>query len=662
MVKPILPIFTCLAAGALLVGCGSKSARNSEAGPGPQTDGGSVGSDGSPAPGDGGGDAAPPPLPDCALSLTSSGNLNIDIPTVAISGKVTLDGKALPAGGSGPRLHLKLAGSTSAEQEGGALVDLDDARASGGSYAVRVIPGTYDIRYSYTSCSQDAFPCQQGHTVKSGVALKTDGVLDIDLRTIAISGETRIDGNSLPGVWGAAKMQLRSSSGDDGSTGTLIRKSEGVGGKDRYQTRLFAGSYDLIYHGDSGNGACPDSVLPCQQGTLFKASLALKSDGIYDVELKTVRVTGTVTLDGSKLPGGGYGSGPTLMLRGTDGTTGTLARLGKGSTYAARVLPGSYDVVYHTSPGASCADAFPCPSGVVLKRNVALTQDGVLDLDLKTIKVTGKITLDQGKLPAASSYPELYLSDGAGAEGRVASLKQAQQAGGGYEARLFAGVYDLLYRAGGCSDSSGPYPCQQDVALKAGLSLSQSGVLDVDLVTVTVTGEVTLDGKPPPASPTSPTITLRSGRSSGTLARLDQGGGYTAHLFPGSYAVLYHGHAGAQCDRNPYPCQQGVVIREAVKLQSPGVLDLDLKTIKVTGKVTLDGKPYPGVPGSRVTIRGDADSTALPQLIDLSQLQAGAFESHLFAGRYIFIHDSSDACTGKQVPCQRRVLLQCGGL
>jgi hypothetical protein len=203
------------------------------------------------------------------------------------------------------------------------------------------------------------------------------------------------------------------------------------------------------------------------------------------------------------------------------------------------------------------------------------------------------------------------------------------------------------------------------VLVQSAVQVSADGTLDVDLRTVRVSGRVTLDGSPlPTAAYSRGALSLLGGdTSSGRLVDLDDatGGSYDVRLFRGSYRFLYN-NLDFSCTGTPYPCQRGVSIRDAVSISADGTLDLDLPTIRLTGRVTLDGAAPPTASYSRgaITLLGAGYSTG--ELLDLDDSPDGTYDARIFPGRTNFSYVQSDArCDGSPYPCQTRVLRGCGG-
>ena len=97
--------------------------------------------------------------------------------------------------------------------------------------------------------------------------------------------------------------------------------------------------------------------------------MPLSSDGVLDVDIRAVTVSGTATLNGQPLPTTTTDRGSLRFTRaaGGGGATYSFGTSGAG-TYRVRLLQGTYNVDYVANPGL-CASAaaeappLPCTGG-----------------------------------------------------------------------------------------------------------------------------------------------------------------------------------------------------------------------------------------------------------------------------------------------------------
>src|SRR5262249_20436750 len=136
--------------------------------------------------------------------IPADGVVDVDIPTIAVSGGVTLKGQPLPSFGSAT-LGFAI--------EGGAptTVTVSSTRPS---YSLQLLPGTYSVTYDKGSCgASSAFPCNSG-PIKTKLALPKDSALDVDIPSIAVTGKVTLGGQPLP-LFGSATLAFALSGGTD---------------------------------------------------------------------------------------------------------------------------------------------------------------------------------------------------------------------------------------------------------------------------------------------------------------------------------------------------------------------------------------------------------------------------------------------------------------
>jgi hypothetical protein len=391
--------------------------------------------------------------------------------------------------------------------------------------------------------------------------------------------------------------------------------------------------------GGGANATGPGGVGPNGNGTggdgganppAFSAckGIDFEQDGVFDVDVKAIRVRGNVTIDGAA-PSGAVGA---ITFTNTVSKASATAVIASDSHYSLALAPGSYDVAYAPDTeacGADPAGAWPC-NGHVLQRGVALTASGVLDFDLATIVVDGAVTLQRqpwpSSIPASITFAE--------ADASPATVPFAP---GSYRVRLFKGTYVVGY-------DPGDAPCTTEAPCNAGtlrpnVDLGSSGALDVDVPMVVLRGAVSLDGTRMDATTSAGAITF-SGAAKPISVPIAEGGSYALALLPATYAVGYSGVPSAP-DGSPWPRGAGTLLASQA-VQADGVLDLDVPTAIVSGRVTLDG----------ASVSSEA-SGALSFGTATAEIRAdGTYATVVLPGTYDVGYSPSPGCrAGDSFPC-----------
>ena len=397
------------------------------------------------------------------VSLTSSGVLDLDLDAVVVNGFVTLNGAPLP--------------DETAERGQIAVVDSDGRHVTvatlgstgAAAYSATVVPGTYDIYFvgNASLCSRETaprMPCNSG-VVLSGVSLSSNGVLDIDLSSVSVTGMLTLRGSELP-----AEEDSRGSltfTRDDG--GSVTTRSMGSTGPAAYAVALLPGRYDI--HFAANPALCGRETLPtvpCVGGLLFGGQ-NLESSGVLDVDLDSVQVTGSVTLAGATLPDESTGRGALTFALENGGVVATRTFPSTGLvTYGVTLLPGAYEVGFAANSSLCSSEAssrVPCVGGV-LRESLDLSTTGVLDIDLQAINVSGAVTLEGMPLPSIADNRgsvQLSLIGGGSIDDSLSSAGE-----GRYDVTVMPGPYVVSYTANGGLCAGGmasPLPCASYVLL-----------------------------------------------------------------------------------------------------------------------------------------------------------------------------------------------------
>jgi hypothetical protein len=589
------------------------------------------------------------------VALAGDGVLDLDLRAIRARGKVTVNGRLLPSEAA------VRTGVLFTERASRHTVRVPLRTSS--DYEVVLAPGAYDVSFvgDQTQCARGPLalaPCNSG-IVLSDVRLENDGVLDLDVRAVRVRGTVTLAGaemTSAPVARGAVAFAR-----SDGATVTT--GSFGTTGPASYDLLLLAGRYDVSFVGNPT--ACPFSSntgIPCNAGVV-RAGVSVADDGVLDLDLRRVRVTGRVTVRGQALPDADRTRGALSFVRSDGGAarTSTLGTNGPGA-YDITLLAGTYDVAFEGNEALCIAvepPAIPCNTGTV-RTKIALTNDGLLDVDLSPVRVRGAVTLGGAQLPDAASRRGALTFERS--DGRPFTVNFVAAGPARYDATLLAGKYDVIFAGdGGRCGSDWALPCNTG-RVRSGVALTTDGVLDVDLRAARIRGSVTVAGAPMPASASERGwLAFRlDGRDAAIKSFGNEGPAtFDVTLLIGKYEILFHGNE-ATCGRaTGVPCNVGVV-RAATTLTTDGALDLDLPVARVRGVVTLGGAALPDASeslsrGSLAFALRDGSRTTATRLGTSGRVR---YDVTLLAGPYVVTHVAPPRCS-TAVPCIDQILRGC---
>lgn len=401
------------------------------------------------------------------------------------------------------------------------------------------------------------------------------------------------------------------------------------------------------------------------------SGIPLAASGVRDFDAKSIVVSGAVFLDGAPLPDQASSRGALWFRSLPAGERVELELESTGSaTYSLRLAPGRYAVGY-AGIAESCLDGpapiFPCNDATVLE-DVELVVDGNLDVNIPTAHVSGAITVntapmanapaERGQLVFRHGDASTYAAPGSGVAGPAS-----------YAVTLVAGSYDIEWNGNSTlclDDAAPPVPCNRGTLLQD-IALSATGVVDVDVPMVHVTGQVRVNGSTMPnGSADRGSIAFSLGDS--TLATKSFGSSgaatYVASLLPATYRVIWNGNE-ATCPNlagPAAPCNSGTLL-DAIALDNDGVLDIDVPAATVTGNVTIDGAPMSSASAARGELRfqAEAEGAEPATVVTFGPSGAGTFQTTLLEATYrVSWHGNASLCDGTvapPVPCNAGTVL-----
>jgi hypothetical protein len=290
-------------------------------------------------------------------------------------------------------------------------------------------------------------PCLGGVLVDA-TDLTADGALNVDIHAVTITGAVTLNGQPLPSTSASRGGLTFTRAAGGGGTYSMLGASGAAG----YRVRLLAGTYDVDY---AANPALCDGTtappLPCTGGAVARG-VDLSNDGVLDAGLQRVTVTGRVTVRGATMPAAALNRGGLVLVR-ADGASVAGAPFGASgdATYAFSLWPGAYEARLAANP-ALCAAGMPAPAmpcaGGTVRALAAIESDGVLDVDVLPVVVSGKVTLNGGALPVEAADRGSIAFARTAAEGAsLASFSLGAGAPATYAMTVAAGDYLVRHAA-----------------------------------------------------------------------------------------------------------------------------------------------------------------------------------------------------------------------
>lgn len=365
---------------------------------------------------------------------------------------------------------------------------------------------------------------------------------------------------------------------------------------------IVPGIYDIYY------GVIDDGPhWPSNTNALLLAGVNMNVDGALTVDVPVVNIVIDVTLNGAAISADNSGDHDEGELILVDAATGERSGLGGVwddnldqplTPYNLHIVPGSYDIYYGVIDDGP---HWPSNTNALLLSNVSMSSSGSLAVNVSTVNISLDVTLNGMGITAANTGDD---DEGQLILQNTATLERSELEGvwhdtqdqplTPYDLQIIPDTYDIYY---GVVDDGPNWPSNTNVLLRSAVALTSSGVLTVDIPSVHVSLDVTLNQ----AAITS----ANSGdNDEGQLVLVDPTTGerselggvwddnsdqpltpYDLRIVPGTYDIYY-----AVVDDGPHwPSNTNAKVRSAVSLQASGSLSVDIPTASITLDVTLDG-------------------------------------------------------------------------
>lgn len=447
-------------------------------------------------------------------------------------------------------------------------------------------------------------------------AITADQTLDLNLLSANISGTVTVDGGTMPTT--ASRGRLRWTRAD---TFAYYLTQLPASGPASYSMRLSTGDYLLTADLDPAIG--PD--------TASFGTVSVTSDGVKNLNLDVITVSGAVTVDGAAPATTTASYRGTLSFKNTETSTAATVRLPATgpATYAVALVPGTYEVT------VSSDDWAKIPGPTAKLGTFSFSTSSTKNFDILTATVSGTLTVDGAQPPATSgSRGSLRFVNRDTVS--VASAALSATGPATYSIRLIRGTYDVVVVTN--YSASIPPPDTRVATLTVNQNLTPS----FDLKTATVSGVITVNGAQPAATAQTAraTLYLRS-RGTGKLLTANVAAtgpaAFSVKLPQGSYDVT-------------------LSTRDSASIPGPdsklGVLDVtgnttrnfDVSAVTLNGTVTVNGAQAGSTTQTErgyIYLHRIDTQDDLP--VGLGTSGAATFSARVIAGLYEVILESRDA-------------------
>jgi hypothetical protein len=337
-------------------------------------------------------------IPDCPLgagecTATTAWPGDIEFSMAIVSGAITMNGAAPPATSeSSSDIELYAIDKTTGTRQyiGGLIYSgsYPYTLIEPATYTTKLVPGIYDILYrrSYSGSGDFVYVTYDDDTVANGNhLLMTDVViapgaqtLDIDFSMTTLSGAITMNGGAPPATSESSSdvelYVINKTTGTRQYIGGLVYSGSypyTLIEPATYTTKIVPGVYDVLYR-RSYSGSGDFVYVTYDDDTLANGNHLLMTDVVIptgahtlDLDFSMTTLSGDITMNGGAPPATSESSSD-VELYVIDKTTGTRQYIGgliysgsypytlvEPASYATKIVPGVYDILYRRSYSGS---------------------------------------------------------------------------------------------------------------------------------------------------------------------------------------------------------------------------------------------------------------------------------------------------------------------
>ncbi|HWB81432.1 MAG TPA: hypothetical protein VG755_41000 [Nannocystaceae bacterium] len=439
-----------------------------------------------------------------------------------------------------------------------------------GPFPFSVVRGEYDVYYEHES-GGTVLP-RNRKAVVGHLFPEDSGTIALDVPVVHVQGAITIDGQVPPdSSYDSGRLWLRNL--DSGDEVLLGDTHEGT-----IDVRVMPGEYALHYALQAGGTNVPLN----RDAHLYDVKVAAgdpETPMQLDVAIDTVAVNGAITIGGQVPPASAYENGR-IRLVGVGGADEIVLGETRDAAFEARVVPGTYEVIYERIAGSTMVPA----NMRAYLNTIALDSDGEMPIDVPVVSLAGAFTINDAPPPVDPGDDGLVtLRTDAGDAVVLGNTHD-----GGYARRVVPGYYDVYY---GQDQSAGGVPTNTNarvlVALDANLD---QDALDIDIGKITVSGSILVDGMTPPTSDYDDGHIYLRDIETGDSALLasTRAGQFTAAVVPGLYDIVYV----VETPGPELPINAAAVL-DTIDVSQQAEFDVEVDVVALGGAITIDGATPP---------------------------------------------------------------------
>ena len=331
------------------------------------------------------------------VAITGAWQHNYSLPTVTVSGTLTLNGSPMPA--NTLNQYNERGSVRFTDNKSGDSFSVPIGITGPAAFSTTIFAGDYRVMLAPNSRDyQDVLPATD-LLLSENETITATRALSYDVGTVTVSGVVGLNGAQMPDNTLNQYNDRGSIRFADTLSGSSSSYPLGITGPAAYSAELFKGSYRVTL---SPNGTDYQNVLPYLQHEL-EAGITFSADTTRDFMVATAEVKGVVTLDGAQMPANTLNQyNERGYVRFTDTVSGDRISFPIGITglaeYTAKLFTGTYKVDLVPN-GADYQNVLP-DIDKKLSDLLTVSADMVQHYPVETVSLTATVTLNGIAMPA----------------------------------------------------------------------------------------------------------------------------------------------------------------------------------------------------------------------------------------------------------------------
>ncbi len=533
--------------------------------------------------------------------ITADKIVDINLETVTISGKITLNGQKMPDNSQEyyedeERGYIKFK-----RKDTGDYILAEIGAKGEATYSLKLFKGEYEISFTANNNSYQNILPYYNITLNKATILDTSKTLDFNLETVTLSGKITLNGLTVP-----ANTQEYYEEESRGyikiireDTGDYANYSIGDKGEATYSAIIFKGNYKINF---SPNGEDYQNIFPAYNINLEK-NLTIENNTAKNYNIETATLNGEIKLNGSTIPDNTLeyqeeSDRAYIKIIRKDTGDYIYAQLGaKGAaTYSQKIYKGDYDITF--SPlGENYQNVLP-PYSIKLEENAQITTGTTKNYNIETVTLNGEIKLNSTQMPdnTIENYENeerAYIKIARKDTGDYIYANLGAKGAATYNKEVYKGYYNITLLPKG-EDYQNALPAY-DTIIEKELNLTTTQTKNYNIETATLSGEIKLNNAQMPdnANNTRGYIKITRKENSDYITKeigITGKAQYTAKLYKGSYQITFI-PAGEEY-QNILPLHT-ITLENPLEITSDQTKNYNLETAEISGKIKLNGSTMP---------------------------------------------------------------------